>query len=258
MAPLRDVRGAAWIRGVQSAQAAAAAGGHGMKPYYDEGGVTIYLGDCRDVLPELGRVDAVITDPTFGFGAYETDVEVPIGPVVAAAQRFAVMAYPELLVKWCIELGRPPTEWITWWPSNAAAKAGGRHRLLPRQTECIAIFGEGLHVDDVREPRSDNRPTVNGEVSDTVRACDVWRDASPGIGFNAAARLHPNEKPVSLMRKLVALCSIPGELVVDPFMGSGTTLRAAKDLGRRAIGIDLVEANCETAVRRLSQEVLLT
>jgi DNA modification methylase len=110
----------------------------------------------------------------------------------------------------------------------------------------------------VRQARADNRPRVNGEVADTVRAGDVWRDPSPGLGFNHAERLHPNEKPLSLMVKLVALCSREGELVVDPTMGSGTTLRAAKDLGRRAIGIDLVEANCEIAAKRLRQEVLIT
>jgi site-specific DNA-methyltransferase (adenine-specific) len=227
-------------------------------PYYQASGITIYCADARDLMPELGAVDVVITDPPFGFGAYATDREVPIRPVVARAHRFALMAYPELLVEWCIELGRAPTEWITWWPSNAAAKAGGRHLLLPRQTECIAVFGEGLQPDAVREPRSDNRPRVNGERSDTVRACDVWRDASPGIGFNSHERLHPNEKPLALMRRLVEFCSTPGELIVDPFMGSGTTLRAAKDLGRRAIGVELVESHCETAVRRLRQEVLFT
>jgi site-specific DNA-methyltransferase (adenine-specific) len=231
-----------------------------VKPYYDEGGIVIYCGDARELLPALGVADAVVTDPPYGFGAYRTDVEVPLGPVVAAAPRVALMAYPEVLVKWCVELGRVPTEWITWWPSNAAAKAGGRHRLLTRQVECIAVFGhvDDLHPDDVRELRSDNRPRVNGEVGDTVRACDVWRDASPGIGFNSAERLHPNEKPVSLMRKVVSLCSSAGDLIVDPFMGSGATLRAAKDLGRRAIGIELLETHCETAVRRLRQEVLLT
>lgn len=230
-----------------------------MNPYYDDGnGIVIYCGDALVLLPELGVVDAVITDPPFGFGAYETDRAVSLAPVMAASSRVALMAYPELLVKWCVELGRVPTEWITWWPSNAAAKAGGRHLLLPRQCECIAVFGQGLYPDEVREPRSDNRPRVNGERSDTVRACDVWRDASPGIGFNAHDRLHPNEKPLALMQKLVALCSAPGELIVDPFMGSGTTIRAAKELGRRAIGIELVEAHCETAVRRLRQEILFT
>jgi site-specific DNA-methyltransferase (adenine-specific) len=227
-----------------------------MKPYYDEGGIVIYCGDFRDVLPGLGVVDAVIADLPYNFGAYKTDVAVPIAPVMAAAPRVALFGYPETLCQWCIEIARAPTEWITWWPSNAAAKAGGRHRLLNRQVECIAVFGEGLYPDEVREPRSDNRPRVNGEVSETVRACDVWRDASPGIGFNSHERLHPNQKPLTLLHKLVALCSSVGELIIDPTMGSGTTLRAAKDLGRRAIGIDLVEVNCETAAKRLRQEVL--
>ncbi len=227
------------------------------RPYYDEGGITIFLADCRDVLPELGAVDAVVTDPPFGFGAYETDVEVPLALVMAAAARVALFGYPETLVKWCIEVGRVPTEWITWWPSNAAAKAGGRHRLLQRQVECIAVFGaDGLNPGAEREARSDTRPKINGDRGEPVRASDVWRDTSPGIGFNAHERLHPNQKPLPLMHKLVAFCSSPGELIVDPFMGSGTTLRAAKDLGRRAIGIDLVERHCETAVKRLRQEVL--
>lgn len=231
------------------------------RPFYDEGGITIYCGNSLDLLHlVLGerRPDAVIADPPYGFGSYPTDVVVPVRHLGILAPRLALFGYPELLCKWCLELGKAPDEWITWWPTNATVKAGGRHALLPRETEAIAIFGADLNVDAVRVPRSDNRPAVNGERAETVRAPDVWRDASPGLGFNAAARLHPNEKPLSLLHKLVALCSEPGELVVDPFMGSGTALRACKDLGRRAIGIDLVEAHCETAVRRLRQEVLIT
>jgi len=235
-----------------------------VTPYYDEGGIAIYHADCRDVLPRIPALwipdsgVALIADPPFGFGAYATDRELdPATFLCTGAHTVALMSYPELLVEWCVKLARAPSEWITWWPNNATLKAGGRHKDVPRQTECIAVFGE-VYADGVREPRSDNRPRVNGAVIDTVRAGDVWRDASPGLGFNAAERLHPNEKPLSLMRKLVALCSREGELVVDPTMGSGTALRAAKDLGRRAIGIDLVEANCETAARRLRQEVLFT
>jgi site-specific DNA-methyltransferase (adenine-specific) len=230
------------------------------KPYYDEGGITIYHGNSLDLLhlvvDEQRRPDAVLADPPYGFESYPTDVVVPVRWLGAVAPRLALFGYPELLCGWCLELGKAPDEWITWWPTNATVKAGGRHALLPRETEAIAIFGADLNVDAVRVPRSENRPSVNGERGDTVRAPDVWRDASPGLGFNSAARLHPNEKPLSLLHKLVLLCSEPGELIVDPFMGSGTTLRAAKDLGRRAIGIDLVESHCATAVKRLRQEVL--
>lgn len=235
-----------------------------IRPYYDEGGIAIYHGHCLDVMAHLGELwkpdagVALIADPPFGFGAYPTDRELdPHVFTCTAAHTVALMSYPELLVGWCVKVGRVPNEWITWWPSNATLKAGGRHKDVPRQTECIAVFGD-VYADSVRAPRADNRPRVNGDVIATVRAGDVWRDPSPGLGFNSADRLHPNEKPLSLMHKLVALCSGEGELVVDPTMGSGTTLRAAKDLGRRAIGIDLVEANCETAARRLRQEVLCT
>jgi len=67
---------------------------------------------------------------------------------------------------------------------------------------------------------------------------------------------HPCPKPLSLMFELLTLFTDEGEPVLDPFMGSGTTLRAAKDLGRRAIGIEIEEKYCEIAAKRLSQEML--
>jgi site-specific DNA-methyltransferase (adenine-specific) len=68
--------------------------------------------------------------------------------------------------------------------------------------------------------------------------------------------MHPNEKPIDLPGRFISWHTVPGDLVLDPFMGSGTTLRAAKDLGRKAIGIEIEERYCEIAAKRLRQEVI--
>lgn len=69
-------------------------------------------------------------------------------------------------------------------------------------------------------------------------------------------RVHPNEKPLDMVSRFIRLTTEEGQTVLDPFMGSGTTLRAAKDLGRKAIGIEIEEKYCEIAVKRLAQGVL--
>lgn len=226
-----------------------------MTPYYDHGGITIYHGDCREVLPLLGTFDLLLTDPPYDFGHYATDVAPAIALIMQSAPVAALWGYPELLCKWCIDIGRAPTEWITWWPTNAAAKAGGRHGLLPRQVEAIAIFGETLYPDRVKAPRVMTAGTHHGLSAD-VRCADVWRDASPGIGFNSHQRRHPNEKPESVMHRLLDFCAAPGASVVDPYMGSGPMAKACKDRGLIYVGIGLDERYCEIAANRLRQEVL--
>jgi site-specific DNA-methyltransferase (adenine-specific) len=83
---------------------------------------------------------------------------------------------------------------------------------------------------------------------------DVYRKSSPRLGRDAEANGHKYQKPLAVMRWILSRC--PGPTILDPFMGSGTTLRAAKDLGRRAIGVEVEEKYCEIAVRRLAQGVL--
>jgi len=89
----------------------------------------------------------------------------------------------------------------------------------------------------------------------------AWADDATAVPnvipiYPPRERQHPNEKPMSLVGRFIEWHTSPGDLVLDPFLGSGTTLRAARDAGRRAIGIELEEAYCEAAARRLDQGVL--
>lgn len=233
-----------------------------MKPYYDDGTVTIYHGDCREILPAVcGEV--LVTDPPYGTNLYPSDTDVLTAEMFTAwIGRFAVVTvfgWPERLVALCGAAGVVPDEWITWWPTNARTRGYNRVGLW-REVECVAMFGRcdwGL----LRQPRrARSSPSkdagVRGKREDPrgARMGDVWRDESPNLNPNQRGRLHPNEKPVSLMRRLLTVTE--DDLVVDPFMGSGSTLRAAKEMGRRAIGIEIEERYCEIAARRMSQEAL--
>lgn len=244
-----------------------------LRPYYDHGGITIYHGDCREIVPALGQWHAYACDPPYGTGWYENDTDVMAFVAGLASTRDGcVFGYPERLVQLCIKAARAPSEWIVWWPTNGACRgfnlAGARN-----ESEHIAFFGKH-RVAKLRQSRGESSKRmvekdyrhqdggagrgldVQGEA-DTRRVSDVWTFASPGLGFLHAQRRHPNEKPETLMLRLVEATSEAGQTILDPTCGSGTTLWAARQLGRFAIGIDVDEACCESAAKRLAQAVLL-
>lgn len=242
-----------------------------LTPYYEHGGITIYHGDCRDVLPQLGGIDSVVTDPPYGTGFYEHDTDVMTPELLLSLAEFgpcAVFGYPENLVRLCAAANKFPDEWITWWPTNGMCR-GMNFKGLRRESEHVAVFGRATGWKTIRSARSNagtrigiagyvrkkkHRYGITDDPEETRAAGDVWTDAAPGLAFNSKKRKHPNEKPVSLMAKLIQ--GIGGALVLDPFAGSGTTLRAAADLGVRAVGIEIDERHCETAANRLAQEML--
>jgi hypothetical protein len=230
--------------------------------FYEDESCQIFLGDCREIMPTLS-FDVIVTDPPYGTGNYPTDTDVFNGPMLKSfADRCptAVFGWPEKLVGWCVTAQVIPNEWVTWWPSNAAVRGPNFHGLR-QESEMIAVFGKldwkrlktARAVHTVDETYSGALDRGNHSVGATRFVSDVWTDAAPGLGFNSHARLHPNEKPVSVMSRLAQATD---DTILDPFMGSGTTLRAAKDLGRKVIGIELEEKYCEVAVKRLAQEVL--
>ena len=213
--------------------------------------VTLIRGDCRDVLPV--ECDAVVTDPPYGFGFYATDKAGGVVESLAWANRKAVFGFPETLCAWASAWGKPD-EWVTWWPTN---KPGARCKGLPREQEAIAVWGQ--LYEKPRRQRSANKANraiavLRGDDPDTCWDGDVWRDPSPNTCFQKNRR-HPNEKPESLLVKLVRLTTQPGETVLDPYMGSGTTGIACIRTGRRFVGIEIDPAHFATARKRLENEL---
>ena len=210
----------------------------------------------------LSRDVRFIFDPPYGNGAYETDKELPdefYRWLIDNFQTVAFFGYPEKLISICVRIQAIPIEWITWHPTNKAA--GRSNDYLPKETECIAVFGDMPNPDKITRKRSQHKFSMKitqsrGLSTLVARLGDVWNDASPGMAFNSHMRQHPNEKPVSLMTKLVTLCSNEGDTVVDPTMGSGTTGVAALQLGRSFIGCELVNEHFETAESRVQSAAL--
>jgi DNA modification methylase len=197
------------------------------------------------VLPllEKGSVDLVLTDPPYELQS------LPFSRDIASS--LAVFGYGPVLLRW-FRVWQEPDAWVTWWPTNGACRGGFGSKVLNREAEHIAIFGT-LSGNEVRVQKSHSVMPSRWGMLNSRKCSDVWRDAAPGLGFNSHQRKHRNEKPVTIIERLVLLCG--GNLILDPFAGSGTTGRACKDLGRRCIMIEIEERYCEIAKERLKQEV---
>lgn len=204
-----------------------------IQPYYERDGIVIYHGDCRDILPELEQVDLVLTDPPYGVDYDEWDAEVPyaILPDLLSLSRGAVLWFgaSSMLQADLSTFSPPPDRMLIWAPRFSLSNTG-RDGLLYRWHPIHAWRLPGSHDG----PKHDVLTTSTGGRN--------WWD-------------HPATKPLDLMRSLVGFAPDRGT-ILDPFMGSGTTLRAAKDLGRHAVGIEIEERYCEIAARRLEQQVL--
>ena len=209
-----------------------------MKPYYDHAGITIYHGDCREILPGVAA-DVMVTDPPYGI-AYRSSHPGTLPRSIVGDEDTSLR--DEVLEHWGSE---PALVFGTW---RIPRPAGCRMLLV---WDTLGALGMG----DLSLPWKPAHQEIyvigsgfsGARDSDVIRCAPVQSRASVG-------RVHPHEKPVKLLVGLLRKC--PDGDVLDPFVGSGTTLVAAKALGRRAIGIEIEERYCETAAKRLSQEVL--
>lgn len=239
-----------------------------MTPYYEQSGVTIYHGDCREVMAGLDPVDHIITDPPY---SEHTHAKQWIGsaltedgrPRVSTAHKelgFDALT-AEVRADVCREAYRLVQRWMLtfcdlesiWHWAEAIRGAG-----LDYVRACIwdkvdsapqftgdrpAASAEGIVIGHRRGKKSWNGGGTRG----------VFRHAT---NAEKGAKPHPSTKPEPLMAELVRLFTDHGDLILDPFAGSGTTAVAAKRLGRRCILIEQQEKYCEIAVRRLQQEAL--
>lgn len=215
-----------------------------MKPYYQHGGITIYHGDCRDVLLTV-TADVLVMDPPYGIayasGMTGHDGGTSLPGIVGDADTFLRDFV------------------LSWWSDKPAVVFGTWKRARPVGCRAVLTWDKGEHVGmgDLSLPWKPNTEEIYiiGDGFTGHRGSSVLRSVA-AVSWNSTAhgRVHPHEKPVPLMRELIAKC--PQGVVVDPFAGSGSTLRAAKDTGRRAIGIEIEERYCEIAAKRLQQEAL--
>jgi len=237
-----------------------------FKPYYDFKGITIYHGDCREVLPELEPVDLVVADPPYAvsvadrfhksrpglgmrnldFFECDRDWSYVRGMVIDAVSSCPIKKHTSFYV-WCghryfgsvvdhFEGLRFRTKFLVWVKKHPAPLPPGT--TWPSGAElCLYAWQKK------RRWASDAMPVSN------VIVADSYRHGMPGKVS------HPTQKPLEVIYPIIQNSSGRGDSVLDPFMGSGTTLRAAKDLGRKAIGIEIEEKYCEIAAKRLEQEV---
>jgi len=208
-----------------------------MKPYYEHNGITIYNADCREVLPTLDKVDLVLTDPPYGMAFQSNhrilkhdkiagDAYLPLDLIASSIEKANNAAY--IFCRWDNLYDLPKPKSVIAWVKNNWSMGDLKHEH-GRQWEACCFYCHSGHEFIKRIP-------------DVITRCRTGN------------KLHPTEKPVDLLTQIIA-CNV-GDTILDPFMGSGTTLLAAKQLNRKCIGIELEEKYCEIAAKRLQQEYL--
>lgn len=244
------------------------------EPYFDDGTVTLYLGDCREVLPALQlTADAVVADPPYGETSLKWDRWVTGWPTLAATAAASMWCFGSMrmFLRYSGEFasaGWKLSQDVVWEKGNGTGFAADRfkrvhehalhwyrgswantHHETPRvvvdfRTRGNAGRGQPSHTGKIgRSAWTDNGTRLMRSV---VQAPNMWRRGA----------IHPTEKPVELLNPLIRYSCPPGGLVLDLFAGSGSTLDAARQCGRRAIGIEGDERYIEAAAKRLSQPVL--
>lgn len=227
-----------------------------MKPYYEQDGIKLIEGDCIEHMMQMPAesVDLIIADPPYGI-AYQSghrskaDRQAMVGdygnilwrllPLVRRVLKpegaFYLFCRYDVSPEWWHMVGNylRPLNKLIWVKNNWGM--GDLKGNWASQYEEIIFAVKGRHK------------LRNGRPSNVLHADRV----------NGASMIHPTEKPVAIMRQIIDASSSPGDLILDPCCGSGPVLVAAREMGRRAIGIEINAEVCDEAEKRMAQAVLL-
>ena len=214
-----------------------------VEPYYQDDYVTLYHGDCREIVPQLGKFDLLLTDPPYGIGVdklMHSNSGKQGGNAAAPKRHYAATDWDHA----------PPVEDLLEYVAvcDLAVVWGGNYFALP-PARCMLVWDK-----------------VNGD-NKFADAELAWTNIDGAVRikrhlWNGMLRkdkeqryTHPTQKPLEVMKWCIGFAP-DAQTILDPFAGSGTTGRAAKDLQRKCTMIELEERYCEIAANRCRQEVL--
>ncbi|WP_051966506.1 DNA-methyltransferase [Kitasatospora mediocidica] len=250
-----------------------------MEPYYQDETVRLYLGDCREVLPGLGlQADLLVVDPPYGDTALAWDRWPDGWPTLAATTASSMWCFgsmrmflthgPEFTAA-----GWRMSQDIVWEKHNGSSRAADRFRRIHEHALhwYRGKWGDVHHETPRTATGVDRRSRVaasrdsRAEHLGTYSERTTWADDGTRLLTSVLqarsmhhGAIHPTEKPVAgLLDPLIRYGCPPGGLVLDLFAGSGSTLDAARQCGRRAVGIEADERYAEAAARRLSNQVIM-
>jgi len=220
-----------------------------MKPYYQDDYITIYHGDCREILPSLEKVDLVLTDPPYGIhhssnhGASWQGQEI-VGDESTVLRDFILReceGIPMFIFStWKIDIPHDlvDIDGVLIWDKGPAFGMGDLAFPWKMSWEMIIVVAGAVGAPGIFVGRRDEG-VLRGHIQ---------------VSWESKGRRHPHQKPVSLVTHLLTHTS--ASTILDPFLGSGTTAVAAKKLNRKCIGIEIEEKYCEIAANRCRQMVM--
>lgn len=242
-----------------------------IKPYYQDKACTLYNCDMSDLLPQIesNTIALIWTDPPYGFDNEKNDLHAVLNKMRNKKNKPIANDDAENTLRVIGQMFSEAPRILT--PGGCCCCCSGSSADETTTIKTLELINSnGLSLfhtiiwDKIRLGlgwqfrRQYERILICKKKKQKINWCTKRKNVSNIMRYLAPKKkLHPNEKPIDMVKNFIDIFTLPGDIVLDPFCGSGTTLRAAKDMGRRAIGVELEKGYCDITICRLKQETLL-